>query len=346
MKNNKKKLRNDAVRDLLRQRRRREGNSAQSAVSAKKSEVAVKAVAPLSPEATRALQWLRMAALPLFGLVFLWAYWPTLVELVRIWDREPDYSHGFLVAPLSLFFLWARRDRLPPVRSGLAWPGLFLLLAAGLIRWAAAAFYVDALDGWSIAFWVGGVVWLLYGWQVFSWALPAIAFLWFAVPLPFRAERLLSHPLQGIATRLSSAAFQILGQPAIAEGHTILLGNHQMAIEEACSGLRIFMSIIALAFAYIIVVRRAWWEKCLLLISTIPIALSVNAFRIVITGLLYQYVSGEAAAKFSHDLAGWVMIVVAASMFGLVLWYVGNLFREVERWDMPSAAISAKVQQS
>lgn len=340
MKKNKKKLRNAAVRELLRRR------GASEAAPAKKNRVVVKEPAPLSPEAAGALRQLRIAGVLFFSLTFLWAYWPTLVELVRIWDREPDYSHGFLVAPLSVFFVWARRDRLPPLRSGLAWPGLFLLAAAGLIRWAAAAFFIDALDGWSIAFWVGGVVWLLCGWQVFWWAMPAIAFLWFAVPLPFRAERLLSHPLQGIATRLSCWGFQVLGQPAIAEGHTILLGNHQMEIEEACSGLRIFMSIVALAFAYIIVVRRAWWEKGLLLASTIPIALLVNALRIVITGLLYQYVSGQAAARFSHDLAGWVMIVVAASMFGLVLLYLGNLFREVERLDMTKAAISAKVQES
>jgi exosortase/archaeosortase family protein len=78
------------------------------------------------------------------------------------------------------------------------------------------------------------------------------------------------------------------------------------------------------------VMRRVWWEKALLLGSAIPIALLANASRIVATGLLYQYVSGEAAKEFTHAAAGWVMIVFAAGLFGLVLWYLGVLVREVE----------------
>ena len=61
-----------------------------------------------------------------------------------------------------------------------------------------------------------------------------------------------------------------------------------------------------------------------------PIALLANAARIVSTGLLYQYVSGEAAKKFSHDAAGWVMILFAAGLFGLVLLYLSRLIKEVE----------------
>ncbi len=270
---------------------------------------------------------------------FAWAYWPTLVSLVGAWNREPDYSHGFFVAPLAVYFLWARRDRYPGSArhaerdeyiAGPAWLGLLLVAASVAVRVYGAHFYLDALDGWSILLWVAGVVWLLGGWKVMWWAAPSIAFLWFMVPLPFRVERWLSLPLQGAATKLSCWILQALGQPALAEGHTIILGQNQLEVEQACSGLRIFVGIVALAFAYAIVMRRAWWEKALLLLSAVPIALLANAARIVSTGLLYQYVSGEAAKKFSHDAAGWVMILFAAGLFGLVLLYLSRLVREVE----------------
>lgn len=52
------------------------------------------------------------------------------------------------------------------------------------------------------------------------------------------------------------------------------------------------------------------------------------------TALLYQYVSGEAAHKFAHDLAGWIMIPYAAALFAMVLWYLGSLFREEEQVDV------------
>jgi exosortase len=163
------------------------------------------------------------------------------------------------------------------------------------------------------------------------------------IPLPWRVERWLSLPLQRIATKISSFGLQLLGQPALAEGNTILLGDYQLEVEEACSGLRIFVGIVALAFAYVVIVRRPLWERVLLLASVLPIALVANATRIVATGLLYQWVSGEAAHKFSHDVSGWVMIPFAAALFGLVLWYLDKLVREVELVDVGEIARRAPV---
>ena len=73
------------------------------------------------------------------------------------------------------------------------------------------------------------------------------------------------------------------------------MGEHPLEVEQACSGLRIFIGIGALAFAYVVIVRRAWWEKAVLLLSVVPIALIANATRVVATGLLYQYVSERPA---------------------------------------------------
>jgi exosortase/archaeosortase family protein len=103
------------------------------------------------------------------------------------------------------------------------------------------------------------------------------------------------------------------------------------------------MGIVALAFAYVAIVRRPWWEKAVLLASVVPIALVANATRVVITGLLYQYVSGEAGQKFTHDAAGWVMILFAAGLFALVLWYLGKLVREVEVVEVDSVVRRERV---
>jgi exosortase len=269
---------------------------------------------------------------------FLWAYWPTLVDLVKAWDKEPDYSHGFFVVPLAVYFLWARRDRFLGLPAKWAWPGLILIGLSIVWRMLGARVYVDAIDGWSILLWAAGVAWLLGGWRVFWWALPSIAFLWFMIPLPYHAERMLSLPLQKVATKMSCWVLVSLGQPALNRGNTILINDFHLEVEQACSGLRIFVGIAALAFAYLILVRRAWWEKALLLVSVVPIALIANSARIVVTALLNQHVSGEAAHKFTHDVAGWVMIPFAAGLFALVLWYLGKLIREVELVDVGAVA--------
>ena len=272
-----------------------------------------------------------------------WAYWPTLLGLVRTWDSSPDYSHGYLVVPLALYFLWARRERYP----GLHWPaswsvaalwplaiGLLLIVASIAVRWVGARYRLGAVDGWSMMIWVAGAVWVFGGWRLFRWSWPSVAFLFFMIPLPWRFERALSVPLQRVATEISTWTLQVLGQPAFAQGNVIMLGGQQLEVAEACSGLRILVGIAAIAFAYCVLIRNSWWKRLAVLLATIPVALTANAARVVVTALLYQLVSVEAGQKFSHDVVGWLMIPFAAALFALVVLYFDRLFPEVEAVEM------------
>jgi exosortase len=252
---------------------------------------------------------------------------------------QPDYSHGFLVIPLALFFLWTRRSQFPwdEVRPSLS--GAALLLFACGLRVAAGMFYLAPLDGWTIPIWLAGAVCLVAGWRCLMWSLPAIVFLWFMIPIPFTAESWFSVPLQAIATQLSTSCLVMLGQPALAEGNTIWLGDQQLFIEEACSGLRIFVGIFALAFAFALFSRWSWWQKALALVAALPIAIVANMTRVVVTGLLYQYSSSEAARHFSHDISGLVMIPFAAGLFWLFLLYLDRLFPLMEELSPVEASV-------
>jgi exosortase len=276
--------------------------------------------------------WIAAITAVLAG-VFAWAYWPTLAGLAHAWNNVPDYSHGFFVAPLAIFILWARRAEFPGISGRLAWLGLGLLALSVAVRMVGARFYLDAIDGWSILLWVGGVVWFLCGWPVFRWSLPAVVFLWFMVPLPFRLEHALSLPLQHAATRISCWILQCFGQPALPEGTRIYLGDVEFQVSQECAGLRIFVGIVALAFIFVVLVRRTWWEKSLLAICIVPIALAANVSRIVATGMLFQCVDGESSHAIIHDWAGYVMIPYAAGLFALAVWYLGKLVQTVDIVD-------------
>ena len=119
--------------------------------------------------------------------LFAWAYAPTLRYLVTAWNDQPDYSHGFLVPLLSIFFLWTWRDSLPEV-SGDCVEGLLVLVAVVGMRYGAARLHLTQVDAWTIPVWIFGVVWTLAGRAVALWSLPALAFLYFMVPLPYRME--------------------------------------------------------------------------------------------------------------------------------------------------------------
>jgi exosortase len=297
------------------------------------------AIAPRSSTADTAKLALAAACL-VAGLI---AYLPTLIGLVRVWYNEPDYSHGFLVIPLAIVFLVLRRDTFP----GLA--GSSPLLAIGLLavsiglRVIGAKYFFTFMDGWSIVPWAAAVVAVVGGWPLLRWCLPSIGFLIFMVPLPFRFEGELSAPLQRIATKLSTTALQLLGQPAFNDGNVIQMGEERLEVAQACSGLRLFMSVLALTYAYIMIIQRPWWEKLLLALAAVPIAIISNSARIVATGLLYQITQSESIRQWAHDSAGWGMILFAAVLYWLLLWYLRRLIHEEEDVDMATLVRQAQI---
>lgn len=288
-------------------------------------------VYPSAPDA-----WV-IGALVVSAAVILWAFWPVWVNnLVRAWNREADYSHGWFVIPITGYLLWNFRSSMPQFKAGFHWGGVALLAFVAMVRVASRWAYFDFVDGWMIPVTAIGVAWAFGGRHFAWWALPSLCFLFFMVPLPFRIENELSRPLQWIATNASCFVLQTLGQPAIAEGTTILLGENTLEVERACSGLRIFFGVFALSYICAVLLRRSWWEGVLLVLASIPIALISNAARIVATGLCYQWFSGETARHFAHDFAGYVMIFFAAGLFGLTLWYLRWLIQDAITMDQAS----------
>ncbi|MCS6851589.1 MAG: exosortase/archaeosortase family protein [Gemmataceae bacterium] len=257
--------------------------------------------------------------------VLTWAYWPTFCDLFRVWGRDPQYSHGYLVPIFAAVLLWLRRPLLLAGERTPTWWGLAPLLAGIATRLAGGFFYVPWLDAMSLLVVLSGVALLWGGTRAWRWSWPAIAFMAFMVPLPYRIEIALGGPLQHWATVASTYMLQTLGQPAVAEGNTILLKDVTLGIVEACSGLRMLVVFFALSTAVALLAQRPVWEKLLILVSAIPIALVTNVARITATGLLHEYAGSDIANAVFHDLAGWLMMPFALALLGLELWVLSRL---------------------
>lgn len=274
------------------------------------------------------LPWGAFAALVLLPIL-VWAYWPTLVWMEQQWRTEPDYSHGYLVLPLAAMIAYNRRDIFPGLRPRISWLGIGLLLVAIAMRLVGRFAYMDFLDGWSLLPWAAGVTWMLMGPRAVRWALPAILFLFLLVPLPYQAESLLSWKLQGVATEASTALLRIFGQPAVSEGHTIWLGESQLMVEEACSGLRIFVGVGALAFFWAAMARRSWIDGAVILAAALPLAILANVFRVTAMGFFSLWYDGPVLNQI-HDWVGIAMIGVAAFMLWTVKVYWECLYRPLQ----------------
>lgn len=290
-----------------------------------------------------------LAPVALTAVVLLWAFWTTFAGLAQTWSENPQYSHGWLVPAFAALLLWLRRDKLDltacrPSLWGVA------LVAVGLAFWLYATYsFYSSLEPLALLPCLAGLVFLFGGWAAWRWAWPAVLFLAFMIPLPYTVAVAMSGPLQRIATIVSTFVMQTLGLPALAEGNVILLDKHKIGVVEACSGLRMLVVFFALSTAVVLVVRRHWMDKAIIIASAVPIAMISNIIRVTVTGMMYEFGYAELAQQFFHDVAGWFMMPLALGMLWVELKIMQHLFIETTSAPAPAkvpAATSRSVPRS
>jgi exosortase len=260
----------------------------------------------------------------------LWALWPVLVSMAARWTSDPRYSHGYFVPIFAAALLWLRPSKLDGLKiSGSSW-GLALVGLAAAFQLIGGFYRVDTVEGLALLPYLAGFSLLTGGWPALKWSWPAIAFLVFMIPLPWRVENALGQPLQLVATKVSTYFLQTLGFMAFAEGNVIQLNEAKIGVVEACSGLSMLISFIALSTAVTLVVKRPLLDKFVLVASAIPVALLANIFRITVTGILHDTVGGHMADTFYHDLAGWLMIPLALLLYWIEIWVLSRILIETK----------------
>jgi exosortase len=304
--------------------------------------------APTATVATSTRSGARTSALAASALAVLAlavSYAPNLRSLAGQWDTNPNYSYGYLVIPIALLILWQRRGEIKPDQLSpnvLGWVALLAVLVA-------RAWLFERNEQWlesaTIPLAAAALILALGGWSLLKWALPGLAFLWLMLPLPPRINMALAGPLQSLATWGSVALLQAGGLPAIADGNVILVGAERLNVEQACNGLSMLLAFVTLITATVILIReRPLWERIVLLLSTIPIALISNVLRIAITSWAYYQFgphkvvvpqwspvfSGATVERLVHDTAGWAMMPIALVLVALELRLLSWLVIEQE----------------
>jgi exosortase len=263
------------------------------------------------------------AATLLFGL----AYAPNFRDLYSIWDADPNYSHGKLVIPITLFILWRRLSdpavKPSPTAAPAAWWGWVFLIAILAVRALAYEYYFRWIETATLVPAIASLTWTFGSWPLLRRAWPAIIFLVFLFPLPPGVNDFIALPLQRIAATGSCFLLQLSGLWAIQEGNVIQLatphGPMPLDVALACNGLRMLMTMAATITATIILIPLPTWKRITLLFSTVPIAMLSNIIRIVATGWCYYVITGPTAKEWAHDASGWLMMPLALLLVWLEL---------------------------
>jgi len=268
----------------------------------------------------------------LIALVIVLMYLPVLSNLARDWYTDDNYSHGFLILPISLWLVWRKREalKLIPLESS-KW-GLAVIVGALLMYLLGTAGMEYFTVRVSFLLLLFGITLYLAGTRLVREIWFAFFFLLFMIPVPYVIYYSATFPLQLIGSKVAAVVLGVIGIPHLRQGNVIHLpDNYSLEVAEACSGLRSLVTLLALGALLAYLTQNKLWKALLLFAATVPIAIAANIFRICVTAIGAYGISREVAEGTIHELSGTIVF-----MFSLIcLLILSSLLRMGESKDAP-----------
>jgi len=173
-------------------------------------------------------------------------------------------------------------------------------------------------------------------------AIPLL-FLIFMVPFPSFILNNLSSKLQLISSWLGVEFIRACDIMVYLEGNVIDLGSYKLQVVDACSGLRYLFPLASLAFLCAYLFKGPFWQKLLIFLSSMPLTIFMNSFRIGVIGVLVDNWGTEMAEGFLHDFEGWAVFLLCMLLLFIEMWVfsrisgrklaMGELVQIPEEWS-------------
>ncbi len=268
------------------------------------------------------ISWVKLV---LYAVALVGIYYSAIKHLVGYdWEKE-DFNYCYLIPLVVIYFIWEKRDRLIAMPSRASLSGLVPLCLGLLLFWLGelgGEFFTLYISFWCV---VLGLIWMHIGWE-------KLKTIWFAVvmmlgmfPLPNIINVRLTFGLKLISSQIGVVLLHLYGMSAYREGNVIDLGFTQLQVVEACSGLRYVMPLLVLSLILAYWYKAHVWKRLFLVVSSVPIAIFVNSFRIAATGVLYSVWGAGVAEGFFHGFSGWLIFMFTIPVLLVEMWVLGKL---------------------
>lgn len=155
--------------------------------------------------------------------------------------------------------------------------------------------------------------------------LPILLFMFLMLPWPNSVQAMIAMPLQNWATSSAVFCLELIGYDIIREGNIIHIGQTTVAVAEACNGLRMITAFFVISGMVVLLVDRKWWEKLIILISCLPVALLCNTVRLVVTSIAFTFLKGQYWEGIFHDFGGYAMMPLALALLVFELYLIRQL---------------------
>ncbi len=257
----------------------------------------------------------------------VFAFFGGIENLFMRWGEQQELSHGYFLPVISAWIIWSRRDALKgslgkPVALGLAGVALSAII---LVLSELTVTSLMIFQHLAMILLFSSLALALGGWRIFWLTLLPIGFLLFMVPPPYWVITVLSQHFQLWSSQLGVWMIELLGIPVYLSGNIIDLGDYKLQVAEACSGLRYLFPFLSLGFLAAYLFHAPIWQRAIVFLSTIPITIVMNSFRVAVTGLLVQRFGPEHAEGFIHMFEGWVVFLLCLALLFAVIAVLSRL---------------------
>lgn len=245
------------------------------------------------------------------GVLLIALYWPTFSMFWYDWSHDENYSHGFLIPFIVGYLVWMKREQLKQLvpRSSLLGLGV---LGAGLGMYVLGTIGAEwFLRRSSLIVVLGGLIWYLYGTLYVKTLLFPLTYLIFMVPLPAIIYSTIAFKLQLLVSVVSTELIRLAGIAVHRNGNILEVSSGPLAVEEACSGMRSIMALLALSALLGYMLYRTRRRQWLLFAFALPVAVLTNIIRVTATGILAHYFGRQIAEGVLHQSFGWIVFILA-----------------------------------
>ena len=263
---------------------------------------------------------------------FVVAYVPTYLTLAQGAWRTEQEGHGPVIMLMAAWAAWQQRDRLLSIALRPAPVAGWIILVLSLLLMAVTRsqdlLMVEVATQIPVLL---GCVLLIGGWPMARIFAFPLAFLVFSLPPPGWLLDAFTVPLKAWVSDIVSNFLCDLGYPVAQNGVMIMIGSYELMVKDACSGMNSIFVLPAFGVFYIYeFVANSPIRTVILILSTIPIAILANFFRVLTLVLGAYYLGIDRIEGLFHDLTGLALWVFALLLFFLldrVLIALGFLIR-------------------
>lgn len=249
-----------------------------------------------------------------------YASWESLVRMEYLWETRKEYGYAYIIPFITAYFIWQDSVKIKNVEFSLnAWGAVGILFGCFLITLGVlSATHSITQYGYVLA--IVSTVLFFIGWPAFKIIMGPLLLLFLAVPLPNFLLNNLSSQLQLLSSQIGVAIIRAFGISVYLEGNVIDLGKFQLQVVEACSGLRYLFPLISLSIIAAFMYQAAFWKRMVVVLSSLPITVFMNSFRIGVIGILVEYYGIEQAEGFLHDFEGWFVFMLCVGVLMVEMW--------------------------